>query len=126
MIKLIQYSPEPNYYKGCILEVWLDDDPFIDHNDPVLVSKIVDENSEVIESRNFIKASKNAADPDIINWKLHHARNYFVNKKYSEKYGFYFLHKIWTNKEALIDLFIKRNKYPNELWRAELWAKLND
>ena len=33
---------------------------------------------------------------------------------------------IWANKEALIDLFTKRNQYQNELWRAELWYKLND
>ena len=126
MIKLMQYSPEPNYYKGYILEVWLDDDIFIDYNDPVLIGKIVDESGEVIETRNFIKAPKNATDKDIINWKLSHARNYFVNKKCAEKYGFYFLHKFWTNKKALIDLFTKRNQYQNELWRAELWAKLND
>ncbi len=126
MIKLIQYSPKPNYYKGYILEVWLDDDPFIDYNDPVLIGKIVNECGEVVETRNFIKAPKNAADKDIINWKLSHARNYFINEKCTEKYGFYFLHKIWTNKKALIDLFTKRNQYQNELWRAELWAKLND
>ena len=126
MIKLIEYSPEPNYYKGYILEIWLDDDPFIDYNDPILVGYIIDENGDIIEKRNFIKTPNNAADFDKTNWKLSHARNYFINNKCAKKYGFYSLHKILANKEALIDLFTKRNQYQNELWRAELWYKLND
>jgi len=126
MVKLIQYSPEPNYYKGCILEIWWDNDNIIDYNDPILVCYIIDENGDINERRNFIKTPKNAADLDRINWKLSHARNYFVNNKYSKKYGFYFLHKIWTNKEALIEMFTKRNQYKNEIWRAELWSKLDD
>lgn len=126
MIKLIEYSPEPNYYKGFILEIWLDDDPFIDYNDPILVSYIIDENGDIIEKRNFIKTPENAADFDKINWKLSHARNYFINDKCFKKYGFTSLHKIWTNKEVLIDLFTKRNQYQNESWRAELWYKLDN
>ena len=126
MVKLIEYSPEPNYYKGFILEIWWNNDAVIDYNDPILVSYIINENEGIIEKRNFIKTPENAADFDKINWKLYHARNYFINDKCFKKYGFYSLHKIWTNKEALIDLFTKRNQYQNELWRAELWYKLND
>lgn len=126
MVKLIQYSPEPNYYKGFILEIWWDNDLPINYNDPILVGYIIDENGNIIEKRNFIKTPENAADLDKINWKLSHARNYFINNKCAKKYGFYFLHKIWTNKEALIEMFTKRNQYKNEIWRAELWSKLDD
>lgn len=126
MIKLIEYSSEPNYYKGFILEIWWNNDPPINYNDPILVGYIIDENGDIIEKRNFIKTPENAADFDKINWKLYHARNYFVNKRHAKDYGFYFLHKIWTNKEALIEMFTKRNQYKNEIWRAELWYKLND
>lgn len=124
MIKLIEYSPVPNYYKGCILEIWWDNNPPINYNDPILIGYIIDEYGDIIEKRNFIKTPENAADFDKINWKLSHARNYFINNKCTKKYGFYSLHKIWTNKEALIDLFTKRNQYQNELWRAELWYKI--
>jgi hypothetical protein len=126
MVKLIEYSPEPNYYKGCILEIWWDNDPPINYDDPILVGYIIDENGDIIEKRNFIKTPENVTGFDNINWKLLHARNYFINKKCAKKYGFYSLHKIWTNKEALIEMFTKRNQYQNELWRAELWYKLND
>ena len=126
MIKLIEYSTEPNYYKGFILEIWWDNDTVIDYNDPILVGYIIDENGDIIEKRNFIKTPENAADFDKINWKLSHARNYFINNKCAKKYGFYSLHKIWANKEALIKMFTKRNKYMNELWRAELWYKLDN
>ena len=126
MIKLIEYSPEPNYYKGFILEIWLNNDIVINYDDPILVSYIINENCDILEKRNFINTPENAADFDKINWKLSHARNYFINNKCAKKYGFYLLHKIWTNKEALIDLFTKRNEFKNEIWRAESWAKLNN
>ncbi len=84
MVKLIQYSPEPNYYKGFILEIWWDNDHIIDYNDPILVSYIIDENRDIIERRNFIKTPENAADFDKINWKLWHSRNYFINNKYTK------------------------------------------
>lgn len=125
MVKLIEYSPEPNYYKGVILEIWWDNDPPINYDDPILVGYIIDENGNIIEKRNFIKTPENAADFDKINWKLSHARNYFINNKCSKKYGFYSLRKIWTNKEVLIEMFTKRNQYQNEIWRAELWSKLD-